>query len=301
MKIEKIKAKSISYGARRSLSSVKYIVIHYTGNDGDTAQGNGKYFANGNTRTAGAHFFVSQDGSVVESIPMELVAWSVGGSYGSGAPYNGKCTNNNSVSIELCDNASRGPSEKQTAAVKELVAYIRKSCKNASTIVRHWDVNRKSCPGPYLLNESHWKTFVAKISGGKAPTIEQSPTERGQSNANTFVVEWLKNPPQISVDGIRGPQTRKQAARCVQIALNKDFNAGLAVDGIIGPKSRAALSKKCVKRGDKSYLVLAVKIAYQCAGKDAGLKYSKTFGSGLEKTAGKKSISYDDILSILTL
>ena len=41
-----IQAKSVSYGGTRSLSTPKYIVIHYTGNDGDTAQGNGNYFAN---------------------------------------------------------------------------------------------------------------------------------------------------------------------------------------------------------------------------------------------------------------
>ena len=608
MKIEKIKAKSVSYGARRSLSSVKYIVIHYTGNDGDTARNNGIYFRDSNTRSAGAHYFVSQDGSVVESIPMELIAWAVGGNYGSGAPYYGKCTNNNSVSIELCDNASRGPSTKQTAAVKELVAYIRKSCQNAYTIVRHYDVNHKSClpveetelltpygwrrlidvemgdvvcaykpdsdslifsdvldivkphsdeilenrrvmatadhrmylkancrnskkfkellwgdvldgkkqynikngaqletngldltddeirllvwiqgdghymkdgkcyygvefhlkkerkilrikalfedmgfeykvsrckngsehirlygkshvewaeewlkdkdfdynlldmsdhqfnvfrdemvhvdgcktekaemytsinpknldvvqalcathgirtsqqdlgadyrcavvinksnysvgrggsntpvvkrkaivscvtvetgfilirqngrtfivgncPGPYLLNDSNWKVFVKQISGGQAPKIEQSPIEKGQSNANAFVDEWLKNPPSIAVDGLYGPQTRKQCARCVQIALNKDHGAGLSVDGIIGPKSKAALKGKSIKRGDKKYLCIAVKILYQCAGKDEGLKYSRTFGKGLTATAGKEKISDSDILALLS-
>lgn len=38
-----IKAKSISYGGTRPHSSIKYIVIHYTGNKGDTAENNGNF------------------------------------------------------------------------------------------------------------------------------------------------------------------------------------------------------------------------------------------------------------------
>ena len=40
IKIHKKLAKSISYDAskKRSLNSIKYIVIHYTGNKGDTAK-----------------------------------------------------------------------------------------------------------------------------------------------------------------------------------------------------------------------------------------------------------------------
>ena len=155
MKIEKIKAKSVSYGPRRALSEVEYQVIHYTGNNGDTAQGNGKYFRDSNTRAAGAHFFISQNGDVVESIPMELTAWSVGGDHRSGKPgeakYYKKCTNYNSVSIELCDNENKPPSEKQIKACKELIGYIKSHCKNANTIIRHWDVNGKSCPSLNLI------------------------------------------------------------------------------------------------------------------------------------------------------
>ena len=42
IKIHKKLAKSISYDTskKRSLNSIKYIVIHYTGNKGDTAKGN---------------------------------------------------------------------------------------------------------------------------------------------------------------------------------------------------------------------------------------------------------------------
>lgn len=38
MEIHKLLAKSISYDGERSLEDIKYIVIHYTGNTGDTAK-----------------------------------------------------------------------------------------------------------------------------------------------------------------------------------------------------------------------------------------------------------------------
>ena len=54
-------AKSVSYSSTpRSLSNIKYIVIHYTGNKGDKASSNARYYAQSNTRTAGAHFFIDK-------------------------------------------------------------------------------------------------------------------------------------------------------------------------------------------------------------------------------------------------
>ncbi len=46
MKIHKLLAKKISYdySKKRSRKNVKYIVIHYTGNNGDTAKNNATYF-----------------------------------------------------------------------------------------------------------------------------------------------------------------------------------------------------------------------------------------------------------------
>ena len=31
-----------NYGTKRSISNIKYIVVHYTGNDGDSDESNGK-------------------------------------------------------------------------------------------------------------------------------------------------------------------------------------------------------------------------------------------------------------------
>lgn len=167
-KIEKIPAKSISYGSKRDRKNIKYIVIHYTGCSGDKARSNGLFFKNYNTRSAGAHLFVDKQGVIVKSVSMNRTAWSVGGWFtnkNGAASYKGRCTNANSVSIELCD-AVKGTNDIQDQAVKWLIHnYIQKYCPNAKTIIRHWDVNGKCCPAPFVgTDNKKWKSFKKKVS-----------------------------------------------------------------------------------------------------------------------------------------
>lgn len=169
MKIYENLAKKISYDdKKRSYDSVKYIVIHYTGNSGDTAFSNASYFANANTRKAGAHYFVDKKGEVWKSVPLNRTAWAVGKDYRSGdggGKLYGKCTNYNSVSIELCDCVKR-TNATQKKAVRDLIRHIRKTCPNATHVVRHWDVNGKACPLPFIgahnLKWSRFKKYVNK-------------------------------------------------------------------------------------------------------------------------------------------
>lgn len=164
-----ILAKPISYSSKkRDKKSVKYIVIHYTGNRNDTAENNGKYYKNVNTREAGAHFFIDQNGNIVKSVYLGNTAWSVGGSKysdckktGGGRLY-GKVTNANSVSIELCDIVDKEPSEAMVKAVVKTIKYIRKSCPNAKDVVRHFDVNGKHCPAS-MMDEQLWNKFIFRV------------------------------------------------------------------------------------------------------------------------------------------
>lgn len=169
MRIKNILAKPISHDSkRRSRKDVKYIVLHYTGNTGDTAENNGDYFKTSNTRQAGAHFFVGQNGHIVRSIPMTYTAWAVGASHADtsegGGTLFGKCTNYNSISIEMCDQATRDASEEQKAAVKWLIKYIRKHCPNALTICRHFDVTGKMCPYQYI-DRARWEELKKEVIG----------------------------------------------------------------------------------------------------------------------------------------
>ena len=147
-------AKSISYGRTRSASSIKYIVLHYTGNKTDTAKGNANYFSpNGsNTRAAGAHYFVD-DTTVYQSIPDTRVAWSVGGSkYSdcartSGGKMYGMITNSNSVSIEMCSKNGKITDATIANAVALAKVLMARYGIPASRVYRHFDVNGKQCPG----------------------------------------------------------------------------------------------------------------------------------------------------------
>lgn len=174
MKMTKIPCNKTNYYSKkkRKHSDVKFIVIHYTGNNNDKAESNGKYFAGAN-RHASAHFFVGQDGTIVKSVDLNRIAWSVGGAkYNDcaatgGGKYYGVCTNSNSVSIELCDNKILCPSEEQVKAVAEVVKYIRKYCKNANYIIRHFDVTGKKCPALMTDVDSErrerWITFKSEV------------------------------------------------------------------------------------------------------------------------------------------
>lgn len=167
--INYIKASSLSYGGIRRYEDIVYIVIHYTANKGDTAENNAKYFSpsGSNKLKAGAHYFVDKKGIVYNSVPLERVANAVGGFYTQergGGKYYKRCTNRNSVSIELCD-CLEDINDKQLDSLKELIKRIKKKCKNVKKIIRHWDVNGKECPKPFIgTNNKRWKEIVKSLT-----------------------------------------------------------------------------------------------------------------------------------------
>ena len=62
--------------SNRKSSDIDTLVIHYTGNDGDTAENNGNYFKNNVVETS-AHYFVD-DTTVVRSVADKNIAWHAG-------------------------------------------------------------------------------------------------------------------------------------------------------------------------------------------------------------------------------
>ena len=61
-----------NYGGERDTDAIRFLVYHYTANDGDTAEANGNYFAS-HTVQASAHYFVDDD-TVVCSVPESMTA-----------------------------------------------------------------------------------------------------------------------------------------------------------------------------------------------------------------------------------
>lgn len=147
---------------------IKYIVIHYTANKGDTAVNNCKYFEKVN-RNSSAHYFVD-DNSIWQCVEDSDVAWHCGVDYSNGkAPYWNKCTNNNSIGIEMCSDyianryyISDATQQLTIELVKEL---MQKYNIPADNVIRHFDVTFKECPQPFVQQDyNQWVLFKQKIA-----------------------------------------------------------------------------------------------------------------------------------------
>ena len=159
-----------NFGGTRALSSIKYIVLHYTANDGDSDESNAKYFqAPG--RNASAHYFVDDD-SITQSVPDNFIAWSVGGKKytdcgktGGGKLY-GAATNANSISIEMCDTQKDGKLQATEKTMKNAAALcmelMEKYKIDISRVIRHFDVNGKHCPA-YFMDGTAWEEFKSRL------------------------------------------------------------------------------------------------------------------------------------------
>lgn len=166
-----------NYGGMRPLSAIKYIVIHYTANDGDTDEGNGSYFQ-GAGRQASAHYFVDDD-SITRSVPDNYVAWSVGGGKwadcaktGGGKLY-GIATNANTLNIELCDTARDGKIQATEKTMENAAMLCRELMQKYNIdighVIRHFDVNGKHCPA-YFMEDAAWEGFKGRLRPHKFQT-----------------------------------------------------------------------------------------------------------------------------------
>lgn len=154
MKIHKLRAHSSNYDGFRNRSVITTIVIHYTGNKGDTAKNNATYFHREKNLKRSAHFFVGQKGVVYKSVPMNHTAWAVA---------DGNITNPVAVHIECCDQVGKPASAKQKKALIKLCKHIKKYCKNVKNVCRHGDLVRKSCPDYYMKHDAEWKELRKEL------------------------------------------------------------------------------------------------------------------------------------------
>lgn len=290
-------ANKANYGSKRDTSKIKYLIIHYTGNDGDSDENNGKYFAN-NVVKASSHYFVDDD-SVTQSVPDDYAAYAVGGKCQSNHhPMYGIINNTNSISIEMCDNHKDGTVHicDETLANTYALARALMSKYNITIdrVYRHYDVNGKLCPNCNgLLDDAIWQNFKNNIVNSTvgnlgtststtvpAPAVnpnKDSVVSRGQQHAINFTGHT------IAVDGAFGPKTQANIARCFQRAINLDYKKSLVEDGAFGKNSKAALGKHYVKKDETQYMVTAVEIALMCRGYDpSGVECPGKFGDGLE-------------------
>ena len=150
-------------------NDIKYIVMHYTAGDGDTARGNCQYFLN-EYRGASAHFFVDET-SVWQSVELCDSAWHCG----DNPPSRNGATNLNSIGIEMCSDIISGDyviSDDTVNNAAELVWYLLDLYPNA-ILCRHYDVTGKRCPMPWVDRPELWTEFQRKIKEDRPMTADE--------------------------------------------------------------------------------------------------------------------------------
>ena len=180
-----------------NISRIKYIVIHYTANNGDTAWGNTNYFKSA-YRGASAHYFVDENPTIWQCVLDEDVSWHCGGSLQSSHhPYHNICKNSNSIGIELC---SRKYSDGTYYFKEETInnaAWLTKMLMDKygisiNNIIRHYDVTGKICPRPFI-DENAWQDFKNRVqSGGDELTMAQYDELLAKINAQQATIDNLQ-------------------------------------------------------------------------------------------------------------
>lgn len=168
---------------------IKYIAIHYTAGNSSrkgTAMSTRNVFLN---RAASADFVVDDD-TIVQINPdlKNYYCWSVGDRKNSGSGggrLNGKATNKNTISIEICSNIRKGWSvayanhggwyftDDSLANARSLVRYLMmKFGIGKENVVRHYDVTGKLCPG--IMG---WNNAKIYANNGKPTTVDNNSNE----------------------------------------------------------------------------------------------------------------------------
>jgi len=156
-----IETRQIAYNRAKRSETIKYIVIHDTGNKakGSDAEAHFKYF-NGGNRKSSADFFVDSKRVLQANDYDKYYTYHVGdgkGKYG--------ITNQNSVGIEICVNED-GDYDKAFENAVELTKHLMQVLNiPIERVVRHYDASRKNCPASMSEdNWCRWKLFKEAVN-----------------------------------------------------------------------------------------------------------------------------------------
>lgn len=143
-----------------SLKRVNNIVLHYVANPGTSAKANRNYFDNladqdpqKSGTSSSSHFIVGLEGEIIQCIPIREMAYA-------NAP-----RNNDTVSIEICHPDESGRFTQETYdSVVQLTAWLCLELElTPKDVLRHYDINGKSCPKFFVDDEAAWKQFLKDV------------------------------------------------------------------------------------------------------------------------------------------
>ena len=172
--------------SNRKSSDIDTLVIHYTGNDGDTAENNGNYFNNNVVETS-AHYFVD-DTTVVRSVADKNIAWHAG-------DWNINCR---SIGIEIAGSTSECKGKTLENVILLTQRLMRKYKISKDRVIRHYDANGKICPGFWCgsaAKDKLWREQFLNKLDTSSETSEQEKTNADVKPTIEYCVfadgEWL--------------------------------------------------------------------------------------------------------------
>lgn len=186
-----------NYRAGRT-QPVRYIVMHYTANNGDTARNNCDYYHRVGGLQASAHYFCDEYGAMQSVLECDT-AWHCG----ARAYWHPECRNANSIGIEMC---SRKRADGSYYILPETVvnaaALAREIMQrygiDTDHVLRHYDVTGKRCPMPWVDDPAQWTAFLAMLT-------PEHPNEEEEENMVKYktiddVPEWYRSEVQELMD-----------------------------------------------------------------------------------------------------
>lgn len=270
---------NLKFGSLSKRASTSRTILHHAAMRGSVEDIHRVHKNNG-WSGIGYHFYVRLDGTIYRGRP----EWAIG-AHASGSNYNsiGICAEGNFETDKMPD--------AQKNALKWLVNYINQKY-GISTVQRHKDVGSTACPGKnYPFDEI--VNGKVEVDTGKPDNnpVQNIPgkshiVQAGQIHANNFSGAGIKT------DGVRGSETIKAGIKVLQTAINLDYKKKLAVDGIWGSNSKAALGNHYVKLGEKQYMVTAVQILLMLKGYACELQNPGKFDENLEKAVKQYQKDY---------
>ena len=194
-----VQCNAANYRAGRT-QPVRYIVMHYTANNGDTAQNNCDYYHRVGGLQASAHYFVDEYG-VMQSVHEDDTAWHCG----ARAYWHPECRNANSIGIEMC---SRKRADGSYYIKPETVANAAALAKDimqrygidTDHVLRHYDVTGKRCPMPWVDDPGQWTAFKDMLTPKNTTTDEEDEDMATRYNSVNELPEWAQEETQKLID-----------------------------------------------------------------------------------------------------
>ena len=177
-----------NYRAGRT-QPVRYIVMHYTANNGDTAKNNCDYYHRVGGLQASAHYFCDEHGAM-QSVRECDTAWHCG----ARAYWHPECRNANSIGIEMCSRKrADGSYYIKPETVANAAALAREIMQrygiDTEHVVRHYDVTGKRCPMPWVDDPAQWAAFKAMLT----TNTDEEDEDMTRYNTIDEVPDWAQD------------------------------------------------------------------------------------------------------------